>query len=70
MYEFLVRDQFRDKIKLLFDEILNRFDIMIGNLLNFLNVSGIIFRKILPYMTQAIQRCTRHTCQLRKPEFT
>ena len=51
MYEFLVRNQFRDKVKLLFYEILYRFDIMIGNLLNVLDVSGIFFRKILPYMT-------------------
>ena len=54
MYELLVGNKFRNKVKLLFNEILNRFYIVVGNFLNILYVSGILLAEVLPYLTQTV----------------
>ena len=55
MYELLVGNKFRNKVKFLLYEILNRFYIVVGNFLNILYVSGILFTEVLPYLAQSVK---------------
>ena len=55
MNELLVGNKFLCKVKFLFDKVLNRLDIVVGNLLNLLYVSGILLAKVLPYLTQTVK---------------
>lgn len=55
MYELLIGNQLRNKVKLFLKEILNGLDIVIGNFLYILYVRSILLAKALSYIAQALK---------------